>query len=75
VNPLVCTVPTLAVSAIYCLWHGSWRLHFQRRQKLAERVAYMLWVAAQHVPDEPEAAAPKKATSPKGRSGPILPGR
>ena len=42
-------MPTLAVSAIYCLWHQ----HVQRQQRrdsvLRQRVAYMLWVMANRV--------------------------
>lgn len=73
-NPLLSTVPTLAVSAIYCLWHASWRLQFQRRQKLAERIAYLLWAAAQVIPEEPEAAPqPRKSGSIDRRSGAAFP--
>ena len=40
------TLPTLAVSAVYCLWNGYRIAHLQRLRKLRERVAFMLWVAA-----------------------------
>jgi hypothetical protein len=40
------SLPTLAVSVVYCLWNGYRIAHFQRLRKLRERVAYMLWVAA-----------------------------
>ena len=39
-------VPTLAVSAVYCLWNVYRLAQFQRDRKLRERVAYLLWVAA-----------------------------
>lgn len=53
-NALVCTVPTLAVSSIYCLW----KAHVLRQQRreciLRQRVTYMLWVLANTVEvDEP----------------------
>ncbi len=40
------TLPTLAVSAVYCLWNVYRFAQSQRDRKLRERVAYMLWVAA-----------------------------
>ena len=43
---LLCSVPTLAVSAIYCLWQFHGELLRQRNRVLRERVAYMLWVMA-----------------------------
>lgn len=46
------TVPTLAVSAVYCLWHVYRAAHCQRRQKLRARVAYMLWVMATSSPGD-----------------------
>jgi hypothetical protein len=51
------TLPTLTVSAVYCLYalcrrdrQERARLHHERR--LRERVAFMLWVAA-HLEDAP----------------------
>jgi hypothetical protein len=38
--------PTLAIAAIYCLWFRVYQLHLQRQRTLRERVAYMLWCAA-----------------------------
>jgi hypothetical protein len=39
--------PTLAVAVIYCLWYRA-RLDVERRHRtLRERVAYMLWCAAE----------------------------
>ena len=43
------TLPTLAVSAVYCLWNVYRLGHYQRARKLRERVAYMLWVMATEV--------------------------
>ena len=41
--------PTLAVSAIYCLWYAYQQEKLRRNRVLRERVAYMLWVTADHV--------------------------
>src|SRR5207248_6869261 len=41
---LAFSYPTLAVSAIYCIWSAYHRVHRQRQRLLRERVAYMLWV-------------------------------
>ncbi len=53
---LIPSVPTLAVSVIYCLWytyqarqaHGPLLPARDRQRLLRERVTYMLWQAAQH---------------------------
>lgn len=37
----------IAVATIYTLWHIHYRTIQQQRQTLRERVAYMLWMAAQ----------------------------
>jgi len=39
--------PTIAVAIIYCLWHRVHILNLRRTQILRERVAYMLWCAAE----------------------------
>ena len=39
-------VPTLAVATIYCLWVRAFLTHSRRQRALRERVAYMLWCAA-----------------------------
>ncbi|HEV3237107.1 MAG TPA: hypothetical protein VGZ25_08975 [Gemmataceae bacterium] len=45
-QPILATLPTLAVSATFCIWN-AYRAHLNRRNKLQhERVAYMLWVMA-----------------------------
>jgi hypothetical protein len=36
----------LMVSAIYCVWHAWYIDRCRRERALRERVAYMLWVAA-----------------------------
>src|SRR5438445_236457 len=41
--PLVFSYPTLAVSAIYCIWHAYLRCRVQQDRKLHERVAFLLW--------------------------------
>jgi hypothetical protein len=38
--------PTLAVAVVYCAWAAYRRALLLRRQVLHERVAYLLWVAA-----------------------------
>ena len=43
----VFTYPTLAVSAIYCIWQAYRRALALRDRVLRERVAYMLWILAQ----------------------------
>ncbi|HWG42302.1 MAG TPA: hypothetical protein VN688_05900 [Gemmataceae bacterium] len=43
---LVYSVPTLAVSTIYCLWHLQGERLRRRDRVLRQRVAYMLWVMA-----------------------------
>jgi hypothetical protein len=48
-NPFITTVPTLAVSAIYCIWQAYIRDQERRRILLRERVALMLWVVAMQV--------------------------
>jgi hypothetical protein len=40
------TIPTLAVSAAYCIYN-AYRMAMLRRDRiLRDRVAYMLWMAA-----------------------------
>jgi hypothetical protein len=39
-------VPTIAVATIYCLWMRAFMTHTRQRRVLRERVAYMLWCAA-----------------------------
>lgn len=39
-------VPTLAVATIYCLWMRAFLTQSRRHRLLRERVAYMLWCAA-----------------------------
>ena len=49
-QPVLFTVPTLSISLIYCIWNAYVRHQLtQRRRHLHERIAYMLWVAAQQV--------------------------
>jgi hypothetical protein len=43
---LVSTVPTLALSMIYCLYQVYQRDCLRRQRRLRERVAWMLWSAA-----------------------------
>lgn len=56
-NALVSSIPTLAISTIYCIWHAN-RLRQQRRERiLRERVTYMLWVLANSLEDDEPAHA------------------
>jgi hypothetical protein len=50
-EPLVVTLPTLSVSAIFCIW-SAYRRYLQRNRLLRERVAYLLWVVAGTVDSE-----------------------
>ena len=44
------TVNVLCVSGIYCIWRLYQAIQLQqKRALLRERVAYMLWMAAQQV--------------------------
>jgi hypothetical protein len=46
-HAILCTVPTLALSVIYCVYQ-TYRDELRRRHRvLRERVTYMLWVMAQ----------------------------
>lgn len=46
---LFCSVPTLAISTIYCLWHQQMLRQQRRQRRLRERLTYMLWVMANQV--------------------------
>jgi hypothetical protein len=48
-QPLLVAAPTLAVSAIYCLWSAYLRRQLRHRRILCDRVAYLLWVVADRV--------------------------
>ncbi len=48
-QPLLTSLPTLAVSVLYCVWNTYRAARLQRQRKLCERVAYMLWVVATEV--------------------------
>ena len=45
-DAMIPTLPTLAISTIYCLWYAYQRTRLQQQRVLRERVAYMLWVVA-----------------------------
>jgi hypothetical protein len=40
------SVAALSISTIYCLWHAWYVQRCQNERALRQRVAYMLWVAA-----------------------------
>jgi hypothetical protein len=63
-HALAVSIPTVAVSTIYCLWYyyQAARLRQARllqERVLRERVACLLWAAAT-VPDEPGQAAARR---------------
>jgi hypothetical protein len=43
---MVATFPTLAVSAIFCIWNAYRQARLRRERLLRQRVAYMLWIVA-----------------------------
>ena len=48
-QPLLTSLPTLAVSVLYCVWNAYRLAQLRQQRKLSERVAYMLWVIATEV--------------------------
>ena len=46
VNPMLSTLPTLMVTAVYYGWYVYLREKCRRDRVLRERVTYMLWVMA-----------------------------
>ena len=49
-EPILTAMPTLAVSLVYCIWSVYHRhANLLQRRRLHERVAYMLWIAAETV--------------------------
>jgi hypothetical protein len=42
---LACNIACLAIATLYYAWRDVY-LHRRKREKLNDRVAYMLWVAA-----------------------------
>ncbi|HSQ55777.1 MAG TPA: hypothetical protein VLM40_08520 [Gemmata sp.] len=44
---IACNLACLTIAALYYTWRDGY-LHRRRRQHTRERVAYMLWVAANH---------------------------
>jgi len=48
-QPIVCSAPTLAVAAIYCIWRAWAEVRIRRERLLRERVTYMLWVMANEI--------------------------
>ena len=51
-DPMVSTLPTLMVTAVYYCWH-VYRTEMRRRNRLLrERVTYMLWVISQRMDEQ-----------------------
>jgi hypothetical protein len=46
--PLAVNLTVLGVAAIYYLWRDGYHVRMLRKKILHERIAYMLWTAAQH---------------------------
>ena len=44
---VTCNVAVLAIAGLYYAWRDRVGKQFRKRQVLRERVAYMLWAAAQ----------------------------
>ena len=44
---LACNLAVLAIATLYYAWRDGYAARHRRRAVLNERVAYMLWVAAQ----------------------------
>jgi hypothetical protein len=49
---MLSTLPTLLVTTIYYAWCVYHREGLRRARLLRERVAHMLWVMAERIPDE-----------------------
>jgi type II secretory pathway component PulK len=45
-QPVLSNVAVLAVTAIFYVWRAHAQVRLRRNQRLRQRVAYMLWVAA-----------------------------
>jgi hypothetical protein len=49
-QPIICGLASLAVANIYYWYRSYQQQQTVRARKLCERVAYMLWAAADQVP-------------------------
>ena len=47
VQMITCNLAVLAIAGIYYAWRDRHAKQFEKRAVLRDRVAYMLWVAAQ----------------------------
>ena len=47
VQLIACNLAVLAIAGIYYAWRDRYATFSQKRAVLRDRVAYMLWVAAQ----------------------------
>jgi len=52
VNPMLSTLPTLMVTAVYYAWYVYRREKRLRDRVLRERVTYMLWVLATGIDEQ-----------------------
>jgi hypothetical protein len=48
-QPLSTYVAALVIAVVFYAWRGYARVHARRRRVLRERVAYLLWVVADHI--------------------------
>jgi hypothetical protein len=52
---MLTAIPAITVSTIFIAWNACRRRERERRDRqLRERVAHMLWVAANEIDDEPD---------------------
>ncbi len=43
---LSCNLAALAIATLYYMWRDYYLVYMQRERQIRERVAYMLWTAA-----------------------------
>jgi len=66
---MLTAIPTIAVSTIFLTWNACRRERVRRERLLCERLAYMLWVAANEDDDDedesPRGRRPRPRRSPR----------
>jgi hypothetical protein len=51
-SSLVCAVSAMSVALLYSTWRAHCEQLIHRQSQLRKRVTYMLWVMANHVPEQ-----------------------